>query len=330
MMKLKHLFDNRDLAEMLLKNWEYDADSPELFQYYRISANAIYPFRMNGNTCYLRFCPVDEKSEKSVQGELEFIHYLRSQGFHALEPIQSRSGDEVIRRSTPWGEYLASAFKRVHGEQVSELDYNDQIVAACGTALGELHGLSAEFTNPKTRRWTHKDALNWIGTTLSGLQVNPAALEEARILGDALAAPPVGPETYGLIHYDFEPDNIFFDEETGKTSVIDFDDCMVHWYVMDILQALDSFEREIPVEEFPHKRDVFLDGYRSRFPIDERLLRAAPIFNRFANLYRYARIARSIEERWENEPEWMVELRSKLDSLQRASSECFGTAVKTP
>lgn len=48
MIKLKYLFDNRNLAEMLLGNWDYDKCSLEMFKYYRISSNAIYPFQNNG------------------------------------------------------------------------------------------------------------------------------------------------------------------------------------------------------------------------------------------------------------------------------------------
>ncbi len=53
MMKLRHLFHNPDLAHMLVSNWEYDADSLDLFQHFRISANAIYPFRIHGEVCLL-------------------------------------------------------------------------------------------------------------------------------------------------------------------------------------------------------------------------------------------------------------------------------------
>lgn len=55
MLKLKYLFSNESLAEMLLGNWTYDPESLHLFQYYRISSNAIYPFRSAGNGQFLRF-----------------------------------------------------------------------------------------------------------------------------------------------------------------------------------------------------------------------------------------------------------------------------------
>jgi hypothetical protein len=50
MLKLKYLFNNVNLAEMMLENWEYDKESIEMFKYYRISSNAIYPFQAQGKT----------------------------------------------------------------------------------------------------------------------------------------------------------------------------------------------------------------------------------------------------------------------------------------
>ncbi len=89
MMKFRHLFHNLDLAEMLVKNWEYDPVSLELFQYL---ANAIYPFKVAGKVCFLRCCPAEEKNRESILAELEFIDYLRANGYPALEDLPASSG----------------------------------------------------------------------------------------------------------------------------------------------------------------------------------------------------------------------------------------------
>ena len=47
---------------------------------------------------------------------------------------------------------------------------------------------------------------------------------------------PVSPAGYGLVHYDFEPDNVFYDGETCH--VIDFDDSMEHFYAIDLVQMI--------------------------------------------------------------------------------------------
>jgi len=328
MMKLKYLFNNTDLAQMLLDNWEYDESSLEMFQYYRISANAIYPFRKNDETCLLRFCPTSEKRKENIAAELEFVGYLRSKQYNALEPVPSKTGDELIQKSTPWGEYYATVFKRVRGKQISESSFDNSIMLAYGAALGQLHKLSSEYINPTTRRWTHIDVLDWVEETLNGLAHEESPLHEVKLLREYFSALPIHQENYGLIHYDFEPDNVFYDDSTNSCSVIDFDDAMYQWYVMDIEQALDSLQSEIAEDEFPQTKTVFIEGYRSQFGIDHDLLAITPVFRRFANLYKYARLARSIQECWENEPEWLVKLRMRLTGLLKNTSEDFGKAIQ--
>ncbi len=92
MLKLKDLIENFDLARAILANWKYDEDTlNDCFQYFRISSNAVYPFRQNGKLCFLRFAPISEKLLTNIQGEVEFILYLRENGYPALEPIKAEN-----------------------------------------------------------------------------------------------------------------------------------------------------------------------------------------------------------------------------------------------
>ena len=315
MLKLRYLIDNPDLAEMLIKNWDYDPESLELFKYFRISANAIYPIRIKGEVCFLRFSPVSEKQEENVLAELAFLNYLRHQGYPAMEAMRTRSGEEMIRMDTPWGEYFASVFRQVPGKQISQTDFNDEVLLAYGASLGEMHALSRKFENPRNKRWTHVDVFDWIEKTLGELGLDQKLMQELEILRCQFSQLPVTQDNYGLIHYDFEPDNVFFDEKNQQCSVIDFDDAMYHWYVMDIVQALDAIQDEMELDDCSHQEAVFLEGYRSVCEIDENLFKLKALFRRFASMYQYTRVARAIEERFESEPDWMVALRGKLEKL---------------
>lgn len=119
-----YLFYNADLAEMLLKNWSYDEDSLGLFKHYRISSNAVYPFRSEGRPQLLRFAPKSEKLGPNLKAELEFLRYLHAHQFEALEAVPSRSGSELVEAETPWGTFYATVFKRVAGTQLSRTEFN--------------------------------------------------------------------------------------------------------------------------------------------------------------------------------------------------------------
>jgi hypothetical protein len=75
MLKLIYLFENFDLAKEALKSWEHDDDTlDKMLSNFRISSNAIYPFCHNGQVCFLRLAPIDEKIEKNILGTLELIN----------------------------------------------------------------------------------------------------------------------------------------------------------------------------------------------------------------------------------------------------------------
>jgi Ser/Thr protein kinase RdoA (MazF antagonist) len=326
MLKLRHLFNNLDLTLMLLKHWDYDEDSLDLLQYFRISANAIYPFRQKGEMCLLRFSPTLEKLKTNLLAELEFIVYLRNHGYPALEPVVSRSGELLVEKPTPWGDHYASVFRRVPGEQLSTVSLDEEKLIGYGAALGKLHALSSHF-QPGVSRWNYIDVFNWIEEVLRGHAAEKLPLIELELLRQYFQDLPALPANYGLIHYDFELDNVFYEEATETFSAIDFDDAMYHWYMMDVVQALDSLRDETPAQAYPGLKAAFLQGYRSQFPLDEDMVAAEAVFRRFATLYGYTRNIRSLQERWENEPEWMTALRVKLERAAARDAASFGKPV---
>ena len=327
MLKLKYLFKNEDLAEMLLRNWEFDERSLDMFKYYRISSNAIYPFQARGKTQFLRFSPKTEKFEENILAELDFISYLRSKKYGAVETAVSKNGKELVKLQTPWGVYFASVFKRVAGVPIIKTDLSDTVIFNYGKALGKLHQLSSEYKPSQYKRWSYSDVLNWIHNILVDFPLEKSALKETLLLQDYFDSIPKSNSNFGLIHYDFEFDNVFYDEEYNSCNVIDFDDAMYHWYVMDIEQSLDSLQDCIRPDIFQQKKESFLDGYRTEFEISEDMMSIMPACRRFANLYGYVRILRSAEEKWDQEPEWLVGLRKKLTEAMKNKSLFFGMEI---
>jgi len=53
------------------------------------------------------------------------------------------------------------------------------------------------------------------------------------------------------------------------------------------------------------------------------MLELLPVFRRYVNLYGYVRILRSVEEKWNNEPDWMINLRIKLENLLKKRKDTF-------
>ena len=77
MLKLKYLFENFALAKECIEFYEYNRETlDEMMRFFRISSNAIYPFRAGENAekiCFLRISPAEEKSFEDVVTEVELI-----------------------------------------------------------------------------------------------------------------------------------------------------------------------------------------------------------------------------------------------------------------
>lgn len=316
MLKLKYLIENFGLAkEVLKKNWEFDQDTlDEMLGYFRVSSNAIYPYRSKGEVRYLRLTPVEEKLQKNLTGEMEFIQYLMENKYPALEPIKSKSGESFLQLDTPWGNYFASSFRGVKGKQIDRTDKSNAIMYEYGKTLGTLHSLSAQYT-PNIKKWDHMEALEWMAGVLNEYKAPECAFIELARIKEDLGKLPIDADNYGLIHYDFEFDNVFYNAGTQSCSVIDFDDGMYHWYALDIVQALECMEDELSGEACEVAKEEFLKGYRFSHCLTEEMQESYPYMSRFTNLYGYARLIRCVAETFDVEPDWMTELRSDLNTV---------------
>lgn len=335
MLKLEYLYENYDLAKYALENWEYDADTlDEYLQYFRISSNAIYPFSWQGNRRYLRLSPASEKLENNLKGELEFLCYLQNRNYPAVVPIASKTGELVVTLDSAWGRYYASAFMGVDGVPIEDTDCNDHILFAYGQALGQLHVLSSDYNklarearcvcdSPENRKWTYCDALLWIEEMLEEYHAPEKMLAELYDVRQALNGLSQTKDTFGLVHYDFEPDNVFWDENNCCCRAIDFEDGMYHFFLVDLEQALDALMETIPADRQAAAKDAFLRGYQSEKTLEPDYAEKRKLMRRFCDLYSYARLIRCVAGQYPNEPDWMIELRKKLQrKIEKLEKGC--------
>lgn len=325
MLKLENMFENFDLVREALAFWEHDEENLEdMLGYFRISSNAVYPFTAGGKVCFLRLAPVDEKVEGDILGELEFIRYLRGQGYPALKAVASVSGEELLRLETVYGCFYASVFEGVDGVQMVDSGYPREAVYAYGRALGRLHALSAAYV-PTVRKRSYADILEWIREVLEEYGGSKGARQELGKVRKALDGLPKMAENYGLVHYDFEPDNVFWDASERVCRVIDFDDGIYCWYALDLAQVWDSLEDELEgnEERLSEIKKTFLEGYAEEYAYTQETESMLALMRRFVNLRSYARLIRCVSSRTAEEPDWLAELREKLNGKIRALEDGF-------
>lgn len=123
---------------------------------------------------------------------------------------------------------------------------------------------------------------------------------------------PISNSNYGLIHYDFQLDNLFYEEKYRSFHVIDFDDAVYSWYAHDIVTALDDFlHNDINLKHSPV--NSFLQGYCLIRPLSEEDVQTFPYFQRFMKLYQFSKLLWTLEgSDIVDAPQWLDDLKIKL------------------
>jgi Ser/Thr protein kinase RdoA (MazF antagonist) len=311
MMRLKYLIEEQSstYARAAFHCWPND---PGSLAFFRASANIQYAFRFHGKSHFLRLSPHDERSFGQIRAELDFIAYLRSRGYPANRPVPSISGHAIQVIPGTSGPYYAVVFEAVPGHQLDQTTMSADDYRAWGASLAELHALSRDYRPMAERRMSFVDQLTRIYDTLSSYPDEELAMSEIHWLSGKLVVLPASPDVYGLIHYDFQPDNVFCDPVTHALSVIDFDDSLYHFYAQDIVCAL----MDTPGQA---ERGYFVEGYSANGQLSQESLRLMPVFRRYASIVQYGRIMHALKDaaRRDDIP-WYPKLQEKL--LKRCST----------
>lgn len=312
-----------DLADTLLQAWAHD---PERAKYWRASANFIFFFKEAGKHRILRFNHASERTAITIQAEIDYVQMLASQGINVAKPIPSLQGRYVESIDTPQGLFHAVAFEAMPGKQLEFEELTPDQFNNWGKALGELHRTTTGYAN--TGRPTWRDHLTFVASILPTEEIS--AWQTLHKLTQQLEQLPITPQNFGLIHYDFELDNILWQGE--RAGFVDFDDSAAHWFVADIAYALrDLFEDnaakvDLHNESYQH----FVRGYNSMKPVSSEELQHIPLFLRLHHLVTFAKLYRAVPTTPPtDELAWMTELRQKLTAMMQNYRDGFAEYVRS-
>ena len=315
MLRLKYLFEKVSLAKECIELYEYNKETlDDMMSFFRISSNAIYPFRAGENAekiCFLRLSPAEEKSFEDVVTEVELINWLIENGFPAMRPVSMKDGEFAKQMHTEWGVYNVSCFEKVPGESLENVNGTLEIAKGYGYTLGNLHALLKEYPHSENRR-DHRALLDEISCRIQKYDAPETVKRELLAVSKEIEQLPVLASDYGIVHYDFEPDNVFYDAETDSFSVIDFDDAICCWYALDIVRALDGLDEVVKDSDMDEAKFYFMEGYKSATDLTEEQQQTFALMRRLVRLQEYAALLHVMSEPILEMPEWMIGLTDKL------------------
>ncbi len=294
------------IADEIAARWLTD---DAVVRVWRASANFVFSVKTSKDQYFLRFNHASERDARTIDAELDYVRHLMRSGIRLNAPILSTSGNYVESVSTDMGEFHAFLFQALTGEDWEFDSLDEERFGLWGQALGKIHAASKGFNTDHRPSWTDH--------VLLAERMIPASEEdscrELFTVKELLSSLPSSVDDFGLIHFDFELDNLKW--ENNEARVMDCDDCAFYWFEADIAFALrDLFEDSIDKIDFECNRlSAFLTGYRSENQISDAAIKRIPLFLRMHNLVSYARLIRTIEgEPIQDEPGWTTNLRNRL------------------
>jgi Ser/Thr protein kinase RdoA (MazF antagonist) len=295
------------LAEQALEKWGFD---PGSVYFFRASANSLFVFRKEGQRYFLRLSHTEDRAYQTLEKEVHVLLFLKAQpNVSVAEPVRSNEQQYIERIETELGSFFAIVFKGLEGDpfEMEELEENQFVT--WGRTLGELHkalkGVSKETANGRPSFAAH---IKTVRQTLPTQETS--ALKELERLSQWAEDLPIDPDHFGLIHYDFELDNLVWRGET--LGILDFDDAANYWYVADIAFALrDLFEEKVDLESPSFK--AFMSGYTEVVTTDLTLLTQMEEFLKWHNLRTFTELLQVVDlDVTETDPAWLVNLHEKL------------------
>jgi Ser/Thr protein kinase RdoA (MazF antagonist) len=295
------------IAERLLERWEHVPGSARFF---RSSANFVYAFHRGGKRFFLRFADSAERSEAEIAAELALLQWVASQGMSVATPIASNSGEWMETVDTDLGTFHAVVFAELPGSELEIDELSATQFERWGVTLGNLHAVMRRYHGAEASvRRTWRDDLDMIRRFIPAGEQRVQT--EYEFLAAWLAALPVTETNYGLIHGDFELDNLFWQDET--VAMLDFDDCSSNWFAADVAYALrDLFVAGVDLSD-PSLR-AFIRGYARHSELDEESVSQLPTWLRLVNLTVYAKLMRAMDLDAEQAyPDWCIAAQSNLE-----------------
>lgn len=291
--------------------WEFD---PATLRDFRTSANAIYTVYDHEARRFLRLTWAQDRPRDALEAEMDYLRYLAQHEFPAAQPLVSRNNQVVESVTNNYARFYAAVFTAAEGHYIASEALTDAQIITWGASLGRLHILSQNYHPPPNLRrpgWhdIFTTCFDWIPAS------DTTMIQYVQQVQDWCAALPMTSQDFGLIHWDFEPDNLAW---VGTSpSVFDFDDAAYFWYAADIAFALDDV-----LEQPPHRaRQVirhFLQGYLSERSLSREWIQRVPLFVRVMRVLKTARLYHAYAGTHPDlDPPWLARLRHRhIDEIQ--------------
>ncbi len=220
------------------------------------SVNTHYCLESTKGKFILRIDEVKDTSD--AQREIDFLLFLRKQGFPCPRPVADKSGSYL----QDYEKKAVSIYRHLAGKDFSAATLTNDHIEKIGQTLARLHIIGQEYDTPIRNRFAF-DRVRSIYQNLRG-RITVHLKHISHVLDDEIAHQEEYREEKlpkGMIHGDLFPDNVLF--RGGRVvGVLDFEAACFGKFIADLATAVNAMcyhEERYHIGRF----NALLDGYQS-------------------------------------------------------------------
>lgn len=273
-------------------------------------ANLVYQYERGGQSRILRISYRPDRTVEHIHAELHFVSYLAEGGVRVSRPLPSENGNLVEVIHAGGISFIAVSFVKGRGMRVPDNGYRyregvpiQEYFQNWGQVLGQMHHLAKSYRplseSVKRPEWHVWDCF----TGFPAGERLPIMQEKYEQLIAELRALPVGADSYGLIHFDFNDGNFTVDYDNGDITVFDFDDCCYFWFMYELACAWEGGIGRVMFRPLAERRafmdrymEQVMEGYTRQNRLSNEWLDRLPLFLRLIQMQELMHYAQYLDE----------------------------------
>jgi len=223
------------------------------------------------------------QTRHAIQSELDWMEALNASGINTPHVVPGVDGDRLQEvESQSIGTRLVALFEWVDGVFPDERELAPSM-RRLGALSAQMHQHSRQWLRPSYFERQTWDSTDTIGERarwgrwrdMPDLSADRIAVlaETERLLHRRLDVFGRSPDRFGLIHADLRIANLLVDGE--RTTIIDFDDCGIGWFLHDMASAMSFIEHRT---DLPQLMDAWAEGYVEHGSLSSAELEEFPTF----------------------------------------------------
>jgi Ser/Thr protein kinase RdoA (MazF antagonist) len=197
--------------------------------------NHIYGFERDGVKYVLRLSPAATRPHELVCAEADWINYLSDRGVPAACVVGAPGGN-MVEDINLQGGFTVAAYERAPGHLPGRSELGLSFWNRLGGITGRMHRLTKDYVPAAgiDRSRAVVDGEFPFGSIPAGQE---SVIAVACAVLAEMATWPRDRDSWGLIHGDLHPNNLFV-TEAGEITLFDFDEYRENWFVVDVATAL--------------------------------------------------------------------------------------------